>query len=377
METILKQLIRAGTPNTANWEEWIWNFDGLLTLAEYDTILFAKDPSTKARIPRPGYADPTKPTPEEISAQKTYDDANRQVAAWLRTAAGQEHRHILEKTPSDGVAIYDALFELYAKKDESMRFRAWNELLSIRKQSTESWADLVKRVDDATHALDRLRPADWDIQKETEELKAFTLLNAIPTEHQLRTSIVVSNTINYNKIKTAMLLFTTTTPESQDVAPEVAAAVTTPSKCLFCLNIGHFVKDCRTMVRFQQMYLNERAERRAGTSGTQPHRARGRSDRSSAPGRSHQAHAAQAIDKPTEVEYAGNASLSQLPVPTAADSWIADSGASCHMTHRREWLTGFLERRTPVKLADGSITFGTGRGMVTFRPLLDGNSTVP
>ncbi|CAG7853924.1 SubName: Full=Uncharacterized protein {ECO:0000313/EMBL:CCA75641.1} [Serendipita indica DSM 11827] len=272
METILKQLIRAGTRIQQIGKNGFGILTAFLPFAEYDTILFAKDPSTKARIQRPGYADPTKPTPEEISAQKTYDNANRQVATWLRTAAGKEHRHILEKTPSDGVAIYDALFELYAKRMKH----------ALQSQSTESWADLVKRVDDATHALDRLRPADWNIQKETEELKAFTLLNAIPTEHQLRTSIVVSNTINYDKIKTAMLLFNTTTPESQDIAPEVAAAVTTPTKCLFCLNIGHFVKDCRTMVRFQQMYLNKRAERRAGTSGTQPHRARGRSDRSSA-----------------------------------------------------------------------------------------------
>ncbi|CAG7855050.1 SubName: Full=Uncharacterized protein {ECO:0000313/EMBL:CCA75641.1} [Serendipita indica DSM 11827] len=330
METILKQLIQAGTPNPANWEEWIRNFDGLLTLAGYNTILFAEDPGTKARIQRPGYADPTKPTPEEISAQKTYDNAIVRCP-WLRTAAGKEHRHILEKTPSDGVAIYDALFELYAKRMEACASeRGMNCFQSASNQQSHGQTC-------------RLEHTEGD-----RGTQAFTLLNAIPTEHQLRTSIVVSNTINYDKIKTAMLLFNTTTPESQDIAPEVAAAVTTPTKCLFCLNIGHFVKDCRTMVRFQQMYLNKRAERRAGTSGTQPHRARGRSDRSSAPGRSHQAHAAQAIDKPTEVEYAGNASLSQLPVPTAADSWIADSGASCHMTHRREWLTSFSECRTPV-----------------------------
>jgi transposase InsO family protein len=130
--------------------------------------------------------------------------------------------------------------------------------------------------------------------------------------------------------------------------------------------------------------MEERAKR--AVQGNMSRGNRGRGNRGGRGGYSnpprHQANAAQVIEAVPEpdltAEYAGNASLISPDSPASADThWVADTGASCHMTSHREWLTGFSESLVTVELADGSVIYGTGRGTISFIPYINGCATEP
>ena len=85
------------------------------------------------------------------------------------------------------------------------------------------------------------------------------------------------------------------------------------------------------------------------------------------------------------VEYAGNAST-RLPDPRDPSSplqldadfdWIADTGATSHMTPHRHWVRNYVPCRIPVKLADHSIVYAVGMGTTVFQPVVDGRASRP
>ncbi|KAF9441665.1 hypothetical protein P691DRAFT_624393, partial [Macrolepiota fuliginosa MF-IS2] len=50
--------------------------------------------------------------------------------------------------------------------------------------------------------------------------------------------------------------------------------------------------------------------------------------------------------------------------------WLADTGATSHMTPHRHWFKNYSPCRIPVCLADNSVVYAIGTGSVVFQPLL-------
>ena len=86
------------------------------------------------------------------------------------------------------------------------------------------------------------------------------------------------------------------------------------------------------------------------------------------------------IQESTKVtEFAGNASarskspLHSSPLQLNADfHWLADTGATSHMTPHRHWFKSYTHCKTPVRLANNTIIFAVGVGNVVFEPVVDG-----
>lgn len=245
----------------------------------------------------------------------------------------------------------------------------------------ETFPDLVKHVDAAAFCLDSLRPAEWSLAKEINEIKTFVMLNAIPQSHILYGSLMAQpDNLTYDNVKAAFLVYKSSTAGIS----EAASFAGSRSTCLFCKNIGHTVEVCNNMRYYQRIYLEEQAKRAA--QGNTSRGNRGRGARSGQGGYSsfsrHQVNAAQAVEAVPEpdltAEYAGNVSLSSPNSPAGADThWVADTGASCHMTSHLEWLTGFSTSQVTVELADGSVIDGTGRGSISFIPYINGRAMGP
>jgi hypothetical protein len=53
------------------------------------------------------------------------------------------------------------------------------------------------------------------------------------------------------------------------------------------------------------------------------------------------------------------------------DSWIADTGATSHMTPHREWFNQYSPCHTPVRLADNNIIYAAGIGTIVFTPIIN------
>ncbi|PVF91057.1 hypothetical protein CPB86DRAFT_677175, partial [Serendipita vermifera] len=50
--------------------------------------------------------------------------------------------------------------------------------------------------------------------------------------------------------------------------------------------------------------------------------------------------------------------------------WTADSGASKHMTFRRDWIHNLQPDKRAIELADGTVIYSEGVGFILFRPLI-------
>ena len=78
-------------------------------------------------------------------------------------------------------------------------------------------------------------------------------------------------------------------------------------------------------------------------------------------------------------ECAGNASArSSSTSPTSSSlQWLADTGATSHMTPHRHWVRNYTPLRVPIKLADNSVVYSAGVGTVVFNPLVGGKEARP
>ncbi|EKM73426.1 hypothetical protein AGABI1DRAFT_134795 [Agaricus bisporus var. burnettii JB137-S8] len=80
-------------------------------------------------------------------------------------------------------------------------------------------------------------------------------------------------------------------------------------------------------------------------------------------------------------EFAGNAST-PYPSPSPSPStplqldadfhWLADTGATSHMTPHRHWFRSYTSHKIPIRLADNSIVYSSGVGSVVFEPVVNG-----
>jgi len=90
------------------------------------------------------------------------------------------------------------------------------------------------------------------------------------------------------------------------------------------------------------------------------------------PGSSARAAAAHGFNPQGEEAGSASASLPHTALSTdeADDVWIADTGATAHMTPRRSVFATYRSFSTPVRLADGNIVMSAGVGSIVFMPRL-------
>ncbi|KIM21894.1 hypothetical protein M408DRAFT_299770 [Serendipita vermifera MAFF 305830] len=304
--------------STESWERWMWNLKNALNMAKVWQPVLARDETTKKRPTRPTSAKPSEPTAGELTAQAAYDDAALQAAGWIHQAAGMAHREITEAHGATAASMLDDLEALYAQQTGGARFDAWTELLAIRKLDSETFPEVVRRVDAASYRLDCLRPADWSLAKETKETKTFVLLNAVPPAHTLISSLMANpDNLTYENVKSAFLMCKT--PGTAGTS-ESASFAGSEATCFFCKNSGHKFLECNSVRHYQKIYFTQKAERRAQSQGQQGQQSqrggfqgRGNRDRGGYSGNHTPRYHANAATGPNETanadgssEYAGN-----------------------------------------------------------------------
>ena len=119
--------------------------------------------------------------------------------------------------------------------------------------------------------------------------------------------------------------------------------------CTFCGRNGHVAEKC---------YKLEEASKKA------------KEDTGSNFGKG-KANSAQ--DSNTPMESAGAASVRSSSTPSALpDSWNADTGATSHMTPRRDWFKSYGPSNVAIRVANGQVVYAAGVGTVEFAPVKDG-----
>ena len=61
------------------------------------------------------------------------------------------------------------------------------------------------------------------------------------------------------------------------------------------------------------------------------------------------------------------------PLQLNADfHWVADTGATSHMTPHHHWFKSYTHYRTPIHLANNTVVYSAGMGNVVFEPIVKG-----
>ena len=142
------------------------------------------------------------------------------------------------------------------------------------------------------------------------------------------------------------------------IAPVSGSQTAAPASglvCAFCGKSGHTVERC---FKFADSSKKAKEEVQQSTSNS----------KNRCSNRKGKANAAQDAQTPTES--AGAASIRSSTSPsTLPDAWNADTGATSHMTPRREWFKSYTACSVPIRVANGQVVYAAGRGTVEFAPV--------
>jgi hypothetical protein len=144
--------------------------------------------------------------------------------------------------------------------------------------------------------------------------------------------------------------------------------------CDFCGRDGHAVGTCKTF---------ENARNRAQENALKPRTYAPKANKAQEASGSATPSTSTPSTKKAQrvVEFAGNASApspSSSPSPSTPlqlDSdfnWLADTGATSHMTPHRHWFKTYAPHKIPIHLADNSVVYSAGIGSVVFQPAVNG-----
>jgi transposase InsO family protein len=296
-----------------------------------------------------------------------------------------QQTHVKDKG-SDAKGIWDALKLVHAQQVPGTRFSAYNELLSVTKGANETLPAVASRVEDTLARVKELRPAvvrlatgthDYRIDDLDNELALMAMLRALPHKEygNFTLSLIHQKDLTRGDIEAAFKVEQTKcdTHRGPLLSPSgdatLRANATGPPrqnkpgvKCGFCTGEGHdedvcFKKDCAC--KDAQKAVEERCTNR--DSGK-----KGRANRAATPSSSLPAPSNSA--KVTELAASASVRLTGSPDTHADAHWIADTGATSHMSPRRSWFTKLEPLAIPIRVANDHVVYSEGVGSVVLEP---------
>lgn len=194
------------------------------------------------------------PTEAQTAAFEAWALKSDKAAGWMYLSVEDDQKIHLKGIEGDPVKMWAALRDVHMQKRPGMRFNAYDDLFSIRKQEDENLQTLMNRVDTAIRRIQDLRPNDFDLAKLDEELASMAMIRALPDEF----SNFASSLLLMDKLDKATIQQAFVTEESQrrhraSEAPAVASALAASVlKCLFCLMTGHTMDKCHRFLKMQK-----------------------------------------------------------------------------------------------------------------------------
>jgi transposase InsO family protein len=270
----------------------------------------------------------------------------------------------------DGPGMWAALVAIHLQQAPGTCFSAYNKLFSIVKSLSKSLTNVSARVSDAMGQIQELHPQDFDSKKLNEEIQLMAMLRTLPRAEFVEfTSSIMRNKkldltiasaafhveqVERNAVHGHLLmpsgnaaLFTSSLSGSK-------ASTSKDTLCIVCNRGNHPLEKCYNVIKAKELRAerqksnnkDQRACRAAGTPATAP----------------------------AVVEAALAASLrSSTPSGPLADAhWIADTGATSHMTPHRSWFVQYKPFVTPIRVANNAVVFSEGEGTIVLQPTSPG-----
>jgi hypothetical protein len=128
-------------------------------------------------------------------------------------------------------------------------------------------------------------------------------------------------------------------------------------ECPFCTIKGHVQEDCYKYKSARNGTIKLVKERKVDTRGGRGDKCKGKANRAK-------------VEEEEVVEKAQRAQvrLAASPSSSADARWIADTGATSHMTPHRLWFTSYRPHVVPIRVANDAIVYSAGVGDVVLTP---------
>ena len=268
-------------------------------------------------------------TMKNNEAKDRFDQGKEKAAGDIFAHLSVPQQTHVKGKEDDPVAMWAALAAIHRQQVPGMRFTAYNNLFNIVKAADESLPSVSGRVIEALSIIKALRPASFDINKLDEELALMAMLRALPRDQyaEFTAGLMRSPTLTLASVQAA---FTAEQSEAEfassapATAPKALNVVTEPEPiaCSFCGMAKHTQDRCFKYLDAQKAAKAAIADRNRNKKGSNARKAS--SDGPSSP--------------PNGQASALSASLRLASSShTKADMfWIADTGATSHMSPHRE-----------------------------------------
>ena len=299
--------------------------------------------ATSAQVTAGVTPSPVLSPPDPALVEKWEEAAEKAVGAIL-SAMEQSQRGLVSGL-GDPKAVWDALAAHHEQKHPATRFASYEALLGIQKRDNESLPALAMRIEAALCSVKNACPTGFDLEQMHSDLACMALIRALPAKEfsSFRSLLLMKEEITLSSLTDALFLEEQNRKSSPlvDSAAAMAASSAPGVVCAFCDISGHTEANCFKKQSASAAAKAKTAEyagkKRSRGKGKQKANAAVEASSSSAPA------ASTSDSKPStttanRAEFAGHASSPPLsPLPTGSD-WIADTGATIHMTPHLHWF---------------------------------------
>jgi hypothetical protein len=355
---------------------------------------------------------------EESHNYAAQRDYNTKLEAWAEKdekAQGDLLAHISTSQPvhlaeaDTAYAMWQALVAVHVQQVPGTRFSAYNNLFSITKGAEETLPAVASRVEIALARVRELRPETitgdngkprvYGVKDLEDKLALMAMLRALPRDEyaDFVSSLMRTKDLDRCAVEAAFQIEQTERNAHHGplLSPSGDAALRTQynarggsrpassspdDKCEFCLAGGHKEESCFAKERSKeaaQTHTKERQEeRKAGKKNRGGDRAA--VALASAPAAPTSPKAPTPPPKTTASSRAASVKESAARASvrlagthdTHADAhWIADLGATSHMSTQRQWFKTFEPHVVPICVANDAIVYSEGIGSIVMEPL--------
>jgi transposase InsO family protein len=248
-----------------------------------------------------------------------------------------------------------------------MCFGAYNHLFSIVQQPDELLQTLAGRVSKALACIQELRPESFTIAMLDNELAIMAMLCALPCNvySDFVSLLMRQKTLTRVDIKAAFQVeqVECTVHHGPLVGSAALRTFGKPTslrsdsnKCPFCSIEGHAQEDCYKYKSARNNTIKLVKECKVDT--------RGGGDKGKGKANCAKVEEEEVVKKAQRTQVC----LAASPSSSADAHWIADTGATSHMTLHRSWFTSYRPHVVPIRIANNTIVYSTGVGDVVLMP---------
>ena len=135
--------------------------------------------------------------------------ANMQACGLIYNSVSPSIQPFVQELMDSAKGMWDALAAKFEQQNSTARFITVNNLLSVQKQPDELLSSLIGRVDSYLQALRASHPKEFTLEGLEAELAAMALMRALPDEFSnFKSSFLLVNSdggVKYDKVKQAFL----------------------------------------------------------------------------------------------------------------------------------------------------------------------------